>query len=173
MYNQEVKFNYNFKKFIDCDYPDTSTCVKHQVHELEDIHNEFGGFPKTYVFENTIIQQRWWQKDEINFDEIGHALGMQAVTISTIKQPPGQVVPWHRDTFFLLKKEFPDKSQPVRALIMLEDWKIGHFVQHSDNVFTHWRAGDGYIWDEDILHLGANAGMQDKYTMQVSGFLND
>jgi hypothetical protein len=32
-------------------------------------------------------------------------------------------------------------------------------------------AGDGYIWDEDILHLGANAGMENKYTLQVSGFI--
>ena len=107
----------------------------------------------------------------MDFAEIGNLLGMDAVTISSIKQPPGQVVPWHRDTFFLLKKKFPKRPQPVRALIMLEDWKVGHFVQHDDAVFTHWMAGDGYIWDEDILHLGANAGMENKYTLQVSGFI--
>jgi hypothetical protein len=120
---------------------------------------------------NTKIHQRWWNDDELDFTEIGDLLGMDAVTISSIKQPPGQVVPWHRDTFFLLKKKFPKRPQPVRALIMLEDWKVGHFVQHDDAVFTHWLAGDGYIWDEDILHLGANAGMENKYTLQVSGFI--
>ena len=171
MYNKKIKFDHNLQNFIDCEYPDPSSCVKHQVHELEDIHDQYGGFPKTYVFENTIIQQRWWKEDQKDFEFIGNFIGMEAVTISTIKQPPGQVVPWHRDTFFLLKKKFPDRPQPVRALIMLEDWKVGHFLQHDNAVFTHWQAGDGYIWDEDILHLGANAGMQDKFTMQVSGFL--
>ena len=172
MYNQKVKFNYNVSKFVDCEYPAASSCVKHQVAELTDIHDKYGGFPTTYTLGNTTIHQRWWDNNELDFEEIGSLLNMQVVTISSIKQPPGQVVPWHRDTFFLLKKEFPDKAQPVRALIMLEDWKVGHFVQHDDAVFTHWSAGDGYIWDEDILHLGANAGMQDKYTLQVSGFVN-
>lgn len=171
MYNKKIKFDYNLQNFIDCEYPDPTSCVKHQVHELEDIHDQYGGFPNTYVFQNTIIQQRWWKEDEIDFEAIGNLIGMEAVTISTIKQPPGQVVPWHRDTFFLLKKKYPDRQQPVRALIMLEDWKVGHFLQHDNAVFTHWTAGDGYIWDCDILHLGANAGMEDKYTMQVSGFL--
>ena len=42
----------------------------------------------------------------------------------------------------------------------------------SDFLFYIWaNAGDGFIWDSDILHLSSNAGMQNKYTLQVSGFL--
>ena len=37
---------------------------------------------------------------------------------------------------------------------------------------THWKAGEGWIWDSNHLHLSANAGMKDKYTLQVSGFAN-
>ena len=110
MYNQKVKFNYNVSKFVDCEYPAASSCVKHQVTELTDIHAKYGGFPTTYTLGNTTIHQRWWDKNELDFAEIGSLLNMQVVTISSIKQPPGQVVPWHRDTFFLLKKEFPDKA---------------------------------------------------------------
>ena len=171
MYNQKVKFIYDCTKFVDCEYPSESSCIKHQVHELNDIHKQYGGFPQTYTKDNTKIHQRWSNEEELDFAEIGDLLGMEAITISSIKQPPGQVVPLHRDTFFQLKKKFPKKKQPVRALIMLEDWKVGHFVQHDEAVFTHWLAGDGYIWDTDILHLGANAGMEDKYTLQVSGFI--
>ena len=171
MYNQKVKFNYNCETFVNCEYPAEDSCIKHQVDELTDIHEQYGGFPTSYKKANTAIHQRWWNDNELDFIQIGNLLGMEVVTISSIKQPPGQVVPWHRDTFFLLKKKFPTRSQPVRALIMLEDWKVGHFVQHDNAVFTHWSAGDGYIWDEDILHLGANAGMENKYTLQVSGFL--
>jgi hypothetical protein len=39
----------------------------------------------------------------------------------------------------------------------------------SDN----WLAGDGYIWDSKPLHLSANAGMKDKFTLQISGFLEE
>jgi nitrogen regulatory protein PII len=87
-------------------------------------------------------------------------------------QPPGCVVPLHRDTFFQIKQRYPERTEPkVRANIYLEDWKLGHFIQHGDQVSTHWKAGDGFIWDSEVLHLSANAGMHDKYTMQVSGFL--
>ena len=83
MYNKKIKFDHNLQNFIDCEYPDPSSCVKHQVHELEDIHDQYGGFPKTYVFENTIIQQRWWKEDEIDFEFIGNFIGMEAVTITS------------------------------------------------------------------------------------------
>ena len=137
MYNQKVKFNYNCETFVNCEYPAEDSCIKHQVDELTDIHEQYGGFPTSYKKGNTAIHQRWWNDNELDFIQIGNLLGMEVVTISSIKQPPGQVVPWHRDTFFLLKKKFPTRSQPVRALIMLEDWKVGHFVQHDNAVFTH------------------------------------
>jgi hypothetical protein len=50
---------------------------------------------------------------------------------------------------------------------------MGQFLQYDNIVDTHWKAGDGHMWDENVLHLGANAGFERKYTLQVSGFLND
>ena len=50
MYNQKVKFKYDCTKFVDCEYPSESSCIKHQVHELTDIHKEYGGFPKAIRF---------------------------------------------------------------------------------------------------------------------------
>jgi hypothetical protein len=86
------------------------------------------------------------------------------------------VVPYHRDTFFQISQRYPDrKERKVRANIYLEDYKLGQFIQYVDNDQIHtscnWKAGDGFIWDSEILHLSANAGMQNKYTLQVSGFL--
>jgi hypothetical protein len=86
------------------------------------------------------------------------------------------VVPYHRDTFFQISQRYPDRKElKVRANIYLEDYKLGHFIQYVDDNYIHtsvnWKAGDGYIWDSNILHLSSNAGMQDKYTLQVSGFL--
>jgi hypothetical protein len=88
------------------------------------------------------------------------------------------VIPIHRDTFFQIRKQFPDdKRRKVRANIYLENWSVGHFIQYQLNNkwhnSTHWCQGEGWMWDNEILHLSANAGMYDKYTLQVSGFLNE
>lgn len=170
---KNIKLGYDFSVFLNADYNQHSgSCIKHQVYELTDIHEQYGGFPDTYTINNTLIHQLWWDSTQINFDEIEKQLGMEIITVSTICQPPGNIVPLHRDTFFQINKRYPERTElKVRANIYLEDWKLGQFIQYNDEISTHWKAGDGFIWDSSILHLSANAGMRDKYTLQVSGFL--
>ena len=87
------------------------------------------------------------------------------------------MIPVHRDTFFQIKRAFPNDTRlKVRANMYLEDWHVGEYLTYQDENkewqnSTHWRAGEGWLWDSNHLHLSANAGMQDKYTLQVSGFL--
>lgn len=170
---KKLYLDYDFTKILKADYNQhTGSCIKHQVYEIADIHEQYGGFPKTYCFENTIIHQLWWNNTQVDFENIGQQLGMEVITVSSILQPPGCVIPLHRDTFFQIKTRYPDrKEKKVRANVHLEDWKLGHFLQYNDVVHTHWKAGDALLWDSEILHLGANAGMHNKYTLQVSGFL--
>ena len=169
-----IYLDYDFSKIISADYTQHSaSCISHQIHELTDIHEQYGGFPKTYRYENTIIHQLWWSQDDIDFAEIGSQLGMEVITVSSICQPPGCVIPLHRDTFYLINKQHPDRTElKVRANIYLEDWKLGQFIQYDNEISVKWHAGDGFMWDSTHLHLSANAGMQNKYTLQVSGFLN-
>ena len=176
----KIKLDYNFDVFLNADYSiHEGSCISHQVHELTDIHNAYGGFPNSFESSNTKIQQLWYDKTQVDFSEIGNRLGMEVITISSILQPPGNTIPIHRDTFFQINKRFPNDSRlKVRANIYLEDWKVGHFLQYqgTDTEWhnsTHWSAGDGFIWDSKHLHLSANAGMSPKYTLQISGFLND
>jgi hypothetical protein len=171
---EKVKLNLTDTPFLNSDHKTHSgSCIKHQVKELTDIHDRYGGMPETYTMHNTLIHQLWWDKDSIDFADIGQQLGMEVITVSSILQPPGNVIPLHRDTFYAITKQFPDDTRTkVRANIYLEDWKMGHFTQYNDEVVTHWKAGDGLLWDSSIEHLGANCGFQDKYTLQVSGFLN-
>jgi len=174
---KKIKLNYDFQKFVNADYSThCGSCIAHQVHELNDIHDEFGGFPKTYSMHNTMIHQLWWDPTHIDYAELGKQLGIEVITVSTIKQPPGCVVPYHRDTFYQISKKFPERKETkVRANIYLEDYKMGHFIQYKQNdsfiTDTNWHKGEGFIWDSEILHLSSNAGFQDKYTMQISGFL--
>jgi aspartyl/asparaginyl beta-hydroxylase (cupin superfamily) len=119
-----------------------------------------------------MFYQKFFKRDEIDFDNLGDQVGVEAVSISMIKQPPGMVNPMHRDTFYQINKKFPNDSRvKVRANIQLLDWKAGHFLQFNDTVVTHWKANTGYMWDSDVLHLAANAGLEDRYSLQISGFL--
>ena len=175
---KNVHLNHDFSMFLNADYSiHSGSCIKHQVHEINDIHEKFGGFPKTYGFGNTIIHQLWWTAEQIDYEELGHKLGIEVITVSSILQPPGCTVPYHRDTFYQINQRYPDRTDlKVRANIYLEDYKLGQFIQYVDEdekilTSSDWSAGDGFIWDSKILHLSTNAGMQDKYTLQVSGFL--
>ena len=176
---KNIHINYDFTSLLSADYSvHSGSCISHQVHELTDIHKQFGGFPKSYCLENTIIHQLWWDNTQIDYQDLGTQLGMEIITVSSILQPPGCVVPYHRDTFFQISQRYPDRTNPkVRANIYLEDYKLGQFIQYVENDIIHtstnWTAGNGFLWDSNILHLSANAGMQNKYTLQISGFLNN
>jgi hypothetical protein len=174
---KKINLNYNFENLINADYTQhNGSCIKHQVQELTDIHDRYGGFPATYTISNTLIHQLWWDNTQIDFDYIGHQLGMEVITVSTICQPPGNVVPLHRDTFFQINQRYPNRTElKVRANIYLEQWKVGHVIQYSNNgnwqTNDNWKQGEGLLWDSSILHLSANAGFENKYTLQISGFL--
>jgi hypothetical protein len=172
-----IKLNYDLSVFLNKDYTQHSgSCIKHQTHELADIHSQFGGFPKSYCLENTLIHQLWWTADQLDYAELGRQLGMEVITVSSILQPPGCVVPYHRDTFYQINQRYPDRKElKVRANIYLEDYKMGQFIQYQENnqwvTSDNWHQGEGFMWDSSINHLSANAGFENKYTLQVSGFL--
>lgn len=177
---KSIKLDYNFSIFLNADYAQHyGSCLSYQVREQEDIHKTFGGFPKSYHEDNTRIQQLWFDDGDIDYKDLGTQLGMEVITVSTILQPPGNVITMHRDTFFKINKMYPTDTRPkVRVNIYLEDWAPGHFINYQDTnkewqTSTHWKQGDGFIWDSDHLHLSANAGLTPKYTLQISGFKLD
>lgn len=167
-----TQISLDFEMFLQADYNrHTGSCISHLCRELKDIYEPYGGMPDSYCFENTKIHQLWWTSDQIDFENLGQQLNMEVVTVSSIKQPAGCVVPWHKDTFYKINTRFPDRIETkVRANVHLQDWKLGHFIQYEDTVSTHWKQGQGWIWDNTVLHLGANAGLEPKYTLQISGF---
>lgn len=172
--HKHVHIDVDYCKFLNADYPEPSTSIHHQKVELFDVYKEYGGYPKTYLFDNTKIHQKFWGDDECDFTDLGNKLGIEVVTVSSIMQPPGNTIPLHRDTFYQIQKRNPNNfAKIVRANIFLEDWKIGHFLQYGDVVDSHWKQGDGHMWDSDVLHIGANNGMENKYTLQISGYLKN
>ena len=172
---KNIKLEIDFTEFLNADYNSHSgSCIFHQKRENKDIYKKHKtSFPETYEETNTIIHQVWWDSQELK-DKLGELLDMDVKTISTIQQDPGNTIPVHKDKFYLMGKEFPnDNRTKVRANIFLEDWKMGHFLQYNDVIAPKWKAGEGYMWDSEVDHLSCNAGLDPKYTLQISGFLNE
>lgn len=178
---QKVFLNYDFDIFLNADYSTHSgSCIKHQADECSDIHKKYSDtkkMPETYKLENTTIHQLWWKENDIDFEIIGDQLNMTIKTISSICQRPGNIIPMHRDVFYAIKtKEDTTNKHIARANIYLEDWKPGQFFQYEkDNNWIDsikWKAGEGLMFDEAHTHLSANAGLSNKYTLQISGYLN-
>jgi hypothetical protein len=182
---KKVFLDYDFSKFLEADYKMTHSCILHQKTEMSELHSKYGGFPKQFVDENTEIRQLWWSSDQVDYIDIGNQLGMEVKSFSSILQPPGQGIPNHMDFFYKLKKDSPEDSRMmVRAVIFVENWHPGEFIQYCQPVsssdpsgdvwhnLTHWRQGEGILWNSGVEHISVNFGFSNKFTLQVSGFLN-
>lgn len=88
---------------------------------------------------------------------------------------PGTVIPNHYDIYKRFKELYSinDSDRIFRALVMLEDWQSGHYLEIDGNPIVRWTAGDTFIWQNDVLHLAANMGMTNRYTLQITGVPNE
>ena len=168
---EPVKIDMDTKVFFDVKWEDyRCSCIQHQKTEQKDLHPD-ERMPDSLVLDNTAIHQKFFERDEIDYDELGKQTNMDVVSVSVIKQEPGNIIPKHRDKFHKITTEFPDrKCMKVRANIFLEDWKSGHYLEFDEQPHTHWKANEGFILNSQVIHLAANAGLEDKYTLQISGF---
>lgn len=114
-------------------------------------------------------RQPSWNKKIIEYFE---SRGWQDVGTSYYCMSPGTVMPEHSDLYRAYIKKFglEEKTHTIRrALILLEDWKPGHYLDCMGRAFVHWRAGDVVEWTYDTPHTAANIGSVDRYTLQVTG----
>ena len=90
---------------------------------------------------------------------------------SFYRMPPGSVLPAHRDTYdrFKLIHGLETTHSVVRTIVFMEDWASGHYLEMNGEPFTGWHAGDWVSWRDDFLHLAANMGQTDRYTLQLTG----
>jgi aspartyl/asparaginyl beta-hydroxylase (cupin superfamily) len=85
---------------------------------------------------------------------------------------PGEVLPEHTDKYARLVKNFDTKSRTiVRTVIFLDDWKQGHYLEMDRNPIVNWKAGDYVMWTSTLRHCAANLGFDERYTLQLTGFL--
>jgi hypothetical protein len=86
----------------------------------------------------------------------------------------GTVMPVHQDLYRRYIEVFNLQGQEAkirRALVLLEDWESGHYLELDGEPIVNWRAGDTVEWQYDTPHMAANIGLKPRYTLQITGHL--
>lgn len=108
------------------------------------------------------------------FIDLWHAKGWQDIGTSYYRMTSGTVMPVHQDRYmrYIARFALQGREQNIwRALILLEDWKPGHYLEVQGRPFVAWRAGTVIEWRYDVPHMAANIGLEPRYTLQITGHL--
>lgn len=93
------------------------------------------------------------------------------LTFTFYRMDTQQIMPEHVDHFRTYTNLFQvDRSEVVRILIMLEDWKPGHYLEIDRTGIVNWKAGDYFIWENYVPHAASNIGVKTdpRYTLQIT-----
>jgi len=93
---------------------------------------------------------------------------------SVYSMPPGIVLPSHQDTYRRFREIYnvTDAEKILRAVVFLEDWSSGHYLEVNETPIVKWKAGDYVVWSNDTPHMAANMGVTNRYTLQITGVVN-
>ena len=97
-------------------------------------------------------------------------LGMYNQTYTFYRMDTLEIMPVHTDhfrTYCQLNNTTPDKV--YRVVLMLEDWKPGHYFEMDGVGYVNWKAGDYFKWRGDVPHAASNIGVEPRYTLQITG----
>jgi hypothetical protein len=108
------------------------------------------------------------------FIEFYQQRGWQDIGVAYYRMHTGTVMPEHQDLYkrYIEVFDLYGKEQSVRrAIVFLEDWKSGHYLELDGKPVVNWHAGDVVEWHYDTPHMAANIGLEPRYTLQVTGHL--
>lgn len=116
------------------------------------------------------VQPKWNKK----FIEIFTQMGWKDVGTSYYRMGSGTVMPTHSDLYLKYVDLFGLQSKEHRirrAIVFLESWKSGHYSEVANHPIVNWDAGQSVMWDYDTPHSAANLGEEDRYTLQITGWV--
>jgi hypothetical protein len=100
--------------------------------------------------------------------------GWKDIGIAFYRMPTGTVMPVHSDLYkrYIELFNLQGREHTIRrALLLLEDWKPGHYLEVNGKPYVNWRAGDTTEWIYSTPHMAANIGLEDRYSLQLTGHL--
>jgi hypothetical protein len=99
-------------------------------------------------------------------------MGWKNIGTSYYRMGPGSILPTHRDLYkkYVSLFNLQGKEHTIRrAVIFLENWKPGQYAEYENSPFINWQVGATVEWEYDALHMAANVGVEDRYTLQITG----
>jgi len=102
--------------------------------------------------------------------ELDSKFGLKNQVYCFYKMKTLEIMPSHSDKYFKFQELFNVPSNKIcRVILMLEDWKPGHYFELDGKGYVNWRKGDYFKWFNDCKHAAANIGIEDRYTLQITG----
>lgn len=108
------------------------------------------------------------------FVEYFSQLGWKDVCTSYYRMDTCTILPLHRDIYakYIDLFNLKGKEQTIRrAIVFLEDWASGHYLELNNCVYTGWRRGFCVMWSYDEPHMAANIGVKPRYSLQITGHI--
>jgi hypothetical protein len=108
------------------------------------------------------------------FIDMYQAHGWQDIGLAFYRMPTGTVMPVHKDLYkrYIELFNLQGCEQSIhRALVLLEDWRPGHYLEVDGVPYVDWKAGQTVEWIYDTPHMAANIGLEDRYTLQITGHI--
>ena len=176
MFVKQIKIKFNFSNFLKLSYSSVQEDILPKVKQYSNqngLTNKYKNYLDFYKESIVTIGKKYLNPSEIDWMLLQNQIGIKPSTVSCSQQLPGTMLPLHKDVFNTIQSEMniSETIQIYRANIFMEDRKPGHFIEINNKIISDWTAGEGYIWDNDIEHISANAGSEPKYTLQVTGTL--
>ena len=106
------------------------------------------------------------------FIELYESMGWKDIGVAYYRMPTGTVMPNHSDLYkrYIEVFNLQGREQTItRALVLLEDWKSGHYLEVMGKPIVDWTAGTVVEWTYDTPHMAANIGLEYRYTLQITG----
>ena len=144
--------DYEERYFLDSDQTSSWAAVGHHL-------------PVTTIFVNQSFSIDKYPHIKKHFEDLNN------IGVCFHKLTPGHYLPTHIDRYGFYKKKhnIKDSNNIHRYVIFLEDWKDGHLLTVGNTVYSNWKAGDCVGWVGETPHSAINLGLEDRYTLQITG----
>jgi hypothetical protein len=166
--------SFNIAQFWDDEYKS----LKYTLEDFNDLdtvaewmstgfNGPFGG----YACDMRSPQPAWNHKFIDFFQTYEH---WKDIGTSYYRMEPGSSLPTHVDTYkrYVNVHNLKGKESTIRrAVVFLEPWQSGHYLECNNVPYVNWVAGFTVVWDWDSPHMAANFGTTPRYTLQITGHL--
>ena len=156
--------------YVNLPYVKQETTIKEEVDQWVDM-----GYPRETSFTGCMYSSKNPMPSFVDGFKTMFS-NLENMTFTLYRMQTMDVMPVHVDHFSTYKNLFnADRDRVIRILVMLEDWKPGHYLEIDGKGITDWQAGDYFIWKNHVPHAASNIGKIDdlRYTLQITATLAD